>query len=127
NTAKELLSIQGDHADRQAVVISMTRDELGAVGPICGATLDVLLERVDGELSRHLETVAQEVHGGKSLQAQRRYQASNSGLVRRENSIEPADVEINQRRSSVKWQELGEMRIVSEYIPAPPNTTVGAA
>ena len=41
-----LLAAEGADAGVGAVHVTMTRDELGAVGPVCGATLGVLVERV---------------------------------------------------------------------------------
>lgn len=117
--ARRLLS---DDNEQAAVLITMTKDEMGSVGPVCGATLEVLVERVDGLLLSHLETATGNLLQGATVRIGRRYAIGDENtLVRVSCNSETAAS--SPRMPTCTWlnNELWET------IPPAPRLVIGGA
>ena len=67
----------------RAVWLELVRDELGSVGPVCGATLGVLVERVDGALLEAVEGLLERIAAGTTGGWRRAYASSGQAGLRR--------------------------------------------
>jgi xanthine dehydrogenase accessory factor len=61
-----------------ALALSMTREELGGVGPVCGATLTVIVERVSPELRSALDQAVSQLTNGVDVVFRRSWQVVES-------------------------------------------------
>jgi xanthine dehydrogenase accessory factor len=65
-----------------AVWLELVRDELGSVGPVCGATLGVLVERVDETLLAAMEAIVDGLGAGTASSWRRAYTRQGDALTR---------------------------------------------
>lgn len=73
--------VHASSSRRTARTLSMRKDTLTGTGPMCGATLGVLVERVDEELVAHLEAIAHNQASGTSTVAVRTYRQAGATLA----------------------------------------------
>jgi len=95
--ARELMRMgtQNGRESGAAVRMSLTRDELGGGGPVCGATLDVLVEQVDVDLFHHLQRIETERSAGNTVNARRTYRPTGENTyVRTECVFPPRDSDL---------------------------------
>jgi len=136
--ARELFALgTGDEARRSAVLFEMTKNELGASGPVCGATLQILAERMDLELLEHPERQAGALHGGQSTRAVRDYALGQAvsaahgdtaagtpaALTRRTLQLEDASAQ----RSDVTFTQTNTAATFHGLLPAGIRLVIGGA
>ncbi|MBC7644945.1 MAG: XdhC family protein, partial [Thermoleophilia bacterium] len=123
--AEQLLALTGDQSDRAALRVTMTRDELGEVGPVCGATLDVLIERVDADL---LALLAASARPAREISTVRRWSPALRGLVRMMTTSLECDVDSGRARPSCDFttSDGGSLQFSEEIPPTPRLVVCGA-
>jgi xanthine dehydrogenase accessory factor len=117
-----------------AVHVTMTRDELGSAGPVCGATLGVLVERVDAELASLLGECANEAAAGRGAACERRYGVRPAPI---DDAAAPDRVTLVRRSAracdadggrALEWEPAaGGDNLLVERAPAAPRVVVGGA
>lgn len=135
---------RGDSGEHNAATsISMTKDTLESVGPVCGATLTVLIEYVDAELTAALSAVQRLYQDGHTAQLSRSYATGDTsyseGLGDGTDSEGLGDGTVTRRvgvavqqatparRSHVPevlWVNHGNLWALEENIPPPPRLVV---
>ena len=106
-----------------ATWLELVRDELGSVGPVCGATLGVVVERVDAELLGALEHLLHDASSGAGAGWRREYSGEGGGrLARRSVARTPAGA----AGIHVEGSPSGSLAIV-EALAAPPRAIVAGA
>lgn len=130
--ASELCSEAGADHDRRAVLLHMTHNVLGAAGPVCGATLGVVVERVDDELLDALEQTVSEAHAGSAIQLRRTYRvqdqtADGHGLALTRVIAETRLCDDRAALSAVSCEQHEGALIVDEIVSAAPHVVLGGA
>lgn len=134
--ARLLLQQEGSEALERAVHVTMTRDELGSVGPVCGATLGVLVERVDASLAALLRRgVELPLHGEDALIA-RRYEIDEESAQSLESerfsllrtAIDPGmATTLLNGHGTLAWERSTTHVTLAELVPAAPRLVIGGA
>jgi xanthine dehydrogenase accessory factor len=95
---------------------------MGSVGPVCGATLGVIVERVDMALADALATVVRATGDGNDVALTRTYELVD-GLPARRGAVALGDS--TGDHASLDWQP--STGVVHEHVAAPPRVVVGGA
>ena len=134
--ARKLLADSSADARHRAVLMSMTRDDLGNAGPVCGATLGVLIERVNSDLLDHLAQVLNGAQAGLITHAHRLYSAAST--VDADDDSRPRDFVRSaavvmtgtcgpetDRRAVLGSEVTTKMLALEEVSPPPPRLILG--
>lgn len=124
--------VDGGGGPDAATLLTMRKDTLVDAGPLCGATLEVLVERVDATLVRHLDDVASRLQRGEPVAARRTYAAGGdaTSLHRVDASCtgesagveEPRDGAAGPHEPLVEWTSWEDgRRMLAEHLPPPPR------
>lgn len=109
-----------DHGP-SALMLEMTRDDLGRVGPVCGATLTVIVERADNALAAVYNQAATMLVRGNACRVNRTWQlvgthAYGSEVAARSSATGQAD----HTEERVAWSHVEhQLKLDIEWCPAP--------